>query len=79
MPSRIRRLTKFIPVQAPACYSDYMLSEMLARHEDLLKQLRAKRNGLAGDSSHLTGLINQHEDDAVQIGLLLEDQQFLVA
>jgi len=65
----------FIPLQAPNCYSDYMLCEMLAAHEVLLKKLRGELGGMKNRNEWLKSLINQHEEDTVQIGLLLEGDQ----
>jgi hypothetical protein len=49
-----------------------MLSEMLAAHEEILAKLHRERRGLSHKADFLTAMIDQHEDDAVQIGLLLE-------
>jgi hypothetical protein len=64
-------LPSSLPGQFPNCYSDYMLSELLASHEDILKELRRKVRGLIGSADFLTTLIGQHEENAAQLGLLL--------
>lgn len=79
MPRRSRRLPTFVPLPAPSCYSDYMLYEMLAAHEDILVKLHHERRGLPGHDDFLTQMIDRHEHDAVQIGLLLEYSEPAIA
>jgi hypothetical protein len=79
MPTRSRRSSTFVPLPAPDCYSDYMLFEMLAAHEEILVKLRRERRGLTGHDDFLAVMIDRHENDAVQIGLLIESSAPLSA
>jgi hypothetical protein len=66
--------TRTFTDQGPSLYSDYMLSELLAMHEELLGRLRIERQEAAGDTADcLANMITQHEKDAAQLRMLLLD------
>src|SRR5476651_2539101 len=48
-------------------YSDHMLLELLALHEDMIMQLRIERLEAAGTADFLTSMISRHERDAGQL------------
>jgi len=45
-------------------YSDHMLAELLALHQDVIMQLRLERHELTGNAQFLTSMIEQHEATA---------------
>lgn len=48
----------------PGLYSDHMLSELLARHEQMIGQLRHERLEAGVIADFLTGEIDRHEKTA---------------
>jgi len=48
----------------PALYSDHMLSELLALHEQMIVQLRREHLGVVVIANFLTDTIDQHEKAA---------------
>jgi hypothetical protein len=56
-----------------ALYSDHMLAELLALHEEMVAQLRLERFGDAGVSGFLTGMTDQHEKAAAMLRAQLAD------
>jgi len=52
-------------------YSDQMLAELLALNEEMVEQLRLETLGTIGDSTLLTGMIDQHEKAASMLRLQL--------
>lgn len=58
---------------SPGLYSDHMLAELLALHEEMIAQLRHERLNVPGDVSFIAGMIEQHERAAAQLGLQLEN------
>jgi len=48
----------------PGLYSDHMLSELLASHEERIRQLRRERLEVDVIANFLTGEIDQHEKAA---------------
>jgi len=59
----------------PNLFSDYMLCELLAVHDDMITQLHIQRLAATDSSNLLTNMIEQHERDASQLLVLLETHQ----
>lgn len=55
-------------------YSDHMLGELLALHEEMIGQLRLERQGVIGCADFLTGVIEQHEKTAAMLRAKLENR-----
>jgi len=55
-----------------APYSEQMLTELLAMHEEMIVQLRVERAEIAGTAGFLSGLIAQHEKAAAQLRIRLD-------
>jgi len=58
----------------PTLYSDVMLSQLLALHEEMIVQLCLERLEVVGTSDFLTGMIDQHEEAAAQLRAQLKDR-----
>jgi DNA-binding ferritin-like protein len=56
-------------------YSDHMLAELIALHEEMIVQLRAESQGANGHADHLTEMINQHEKTVAMLRARLENDQ----
>ena len=56
-------------------YSDHMLSELLALHEDMIGQLHRERVEIADSGDFIAGMIAQHEKSAVMLRSLLENHE----
>lgn len=56
----------------PILYSDHMLIELLALHEEMIGQLRLERMEAAGNAAFLSGMIDQHEKTAAMIRAKLD-------
>lgn len=56
-------------------YSDQMLAELLALHEEMIAQLRLERLGAVGSTDFLTGMIAQHEKAAAMLRAQLENRE----
>ena len=55
-------------------YSDLMLSQLLALHEEMIVQLCLERLEVVGTSDFLTGMIDQHEEAAAQLRAQLKNR-----
>ena len=58
----------------PILYSERMLAELLALHEEMIVQLRLERHGVVGSADFLTGMIEQHEKTAAMLRARLENR-----
>lgn len=56
-------------------YSDHMLAELLALHEDMIEQLRLERLETVGNLEFLTTMIDQHEKTAAMLRAKLESHR----
>lgn len=56
----------------PILYSEHMLIELLALHEEMIGQLRLERMEAAGNAAFLSGMIDQHEQTAAMIRAKLD-------
>ena len=63
----------------PGLYSDHMLAELLARHEEMVVQLRRERVSVVGDTDFLTRMIDQHKRAAEMLRLQLEKYESATA
>lgn len=59
----------------PYLYSDHMLAELLALHEEMIEQLSLERLGAAGSAGFLTDMIEQHEKTAAALRARLKLQE----
>ena len=61
----------------PGCglYSDHMLAEVLALHEEMIVQLRLERLEDVGSADFFTGMIDQHEKTAAMLRARLENHE----
>jgi hypothetical protein len=59
----------------PGNYSDHMLSELLALHEDMIAQLRRERVELTDSGEFILGMIAQHKESAAKLRALLENHE----
>ena len=55
-------------------YSDHMLGELLALHEDMIMQLQLERVEIADTGDFLTGMIAQHERAAAMLRTQLDNR-----
>ena len=62
-------------VPFPGNYSDHMLSELLALHEDMIAQLHRERMEIADSGDFIAGMIAQHERSAAMLRTLLENHE----
>jgi hypothetical protein len=53
-------------------YSNHMLAELLALHEEMIVQLRLERPGVVGSADFHTGMIDQQEKTAAMLRAKLE-------
>jgi hypothetical protein len=58
---------------APGQFSDYMLFELLAMHEELIGQLRLECQVAGSNTDFLADLINQHEQAVILLRTLIEN------
>jgi|ERR1035437_2525251 hypothetical protein len=56
-------------------YSDHMLSELLALHEDMIGQLHRERTEITDSGDFIVGMIAQHEKSAGMLRALLENHE----
>jgi hypothetical protein len=64
---------RFSSDSGPGLYSDYMLSELLATHEEMIMQLRLERVEVGTIARFLTGEIDRHERTAAMLRAQLEN------
>lgn len=58
----------------PILYSERMVAELLALHEEMIVQLRLERLEVVGCGDFLTGMIDQHEKTAALLRAKLENR-----
>ena len=58
---------RLLPEPGAILYSDHMLAELAALHDDMVGQLRLECLRVVGSTGFLTGLIEQHEKTAAEL------------
>ena len=56
-------------------YSDRLLAELLALHEEMIEQLTLERLGVVGSAAFLTSMIGQHENTARELRARLRSHE----